>query len=68
MLAFTRKVGSNKRLSNCAGFSIFTLSHTGTEQEIEILLKSQYGQVQYPNDRSCNVLTEVKCVTTDHYK
>ncbi len=38
------------------------------EQLIEILSKSQYGQVQYPNRKSCNSWIKVKCVTAYHYK
>ena len=36
-------------------------------QLIEILLKFQYGQVQYLKLRGCNFLLKEKCVTQQHY-
>lgn len=45
-----------------------TMDPIRAKQSIEILSKSQYGQEQYPNCRSCNFLMKVKCVTTCYYK
>ncbi len=67
----TRKALSTLEIFTQLGLQDFLhqwMMYSRAEQLIAVLAKSQYGQMQYPNCRSCNFLIKVKCVPTYSYK